>query len=86
MARVSGPGEGALLRFSDCGDIVEMLEQHMTTTTARHSPQVSVRLDPALVAVIEREASAERRTISNLLRNVISDWAAARAADGQQAA
>jgi hypothetical protein len=44
--------------------------------------QISVRLDPDLVATIERAAEQERRTVSNLVRNLIADWAAARAGGG----
>jgi uncharacterized protein (DUF1778 family) len=55
----------------------------MSNQTPRHNPQISVRLDPDLVATIERAAVQERRTISNLVRNVIADWAAARAGGDQ---
>jgi hypothetical protein len=45
--------------------------------------QVSVRLDPDLAAKVARAAELERRTISNLVRNVLADWAAARAGPDQ---
>lgn len=39
---------------------------------------VSTRLDLDVIEVVEQVAADERRPISNLLRNVITDWAAAR--------
>jgi hypothetical protein len=41
--------------------------------------QVSARLDPDVLEVVERVAAAERRPVSNLVRNIVADWAAARA-------
>ena len=49
-------------------------------------PQISVRLDPELVATVERAAEQERRTVSNLVRKLILDWAAARAGPDQSQA
>jgi len=46
-------------------------------------PQISVRLDPELVATVERAAEQERRTVSNLVRKLIIDWAATRAGPDQ---
>jgi predicted transcriptional regulator len=46
--------------------------------------QVSVRLDPDLAAKVARAAELERRTVSNLVRKLILDWDAARAAGGDQ--
>jgi predicted transcriptional regulator len=46
---------------------------------------VSARLDPEVRKVVERVAEVERRPISNLIRNIVSDWAAARRPDGERA-
>jgi predicted transcriptional regulator len=46
------------------------------TRTTRDT--VSARIDPAVLEVVERVAEAERRPVSNLVRNILSDWAAAR--------
>jgi Arc/MetJ-type ribon-helix-helix transcriptional regulator len=52
--------------------------------TAKHGPQVSVRVGHELADEIERAAEEERRTRSSLVRNLLEDWAAARrAGDGQ---
>ena len=40
--------------------------------------KISVRVDGELAALIEAVAEQERRTLSNLVRNVLIDWAAAR--------
>jgi hypothetical protein len=40
--------------------------------------QVSARLDPEVLEIVEHVAKAERRPISNLVRNIVSDWAASR--------
>jgi hypothetical protein len=40
--------------------------------------QVSARHDPAVLEVVERAAAAERRPVSDLVRNIVSDWAVAR--------
>jgi predicted transcriptional regulator len=58
----------------------------MRMQTARHGmPQVSVRIGPELADEIERAAEAERRTKSNLVRNVLADWAAARQSEQRRA-
>jgi predicted transcriptional regulator len=36
---------------------------------------VSARLDPAIIEIVERVAEAERRPVSSLVRNIVSDWA-----------
>ena len=46
--------------------------------------QIVIRLDPGLRKAIESAAASERRSISNLLRNLISDHFAARAGSGDQ--
>jgi predicted transcriptional regulator len=53
------------------------------STSDRHTRrprlgQFSVRLAPEVVEVVERVASEERRTPSNVVRNALADWAAAR--------
>lgn len=36
---------------------------------------VTCRIPPDVLAAVERQAAAERRSVSNLLRNVVEDWA-----------
>ena len=36
---------------------------------------ISARLDPEVLEVVERVAERERRPVSSLVRNVLSDWA-----------
>lgn len=48
--------------------------------------QVSFRIDDELRREIERAAAQERRPVSNLLRNVVADWAAARRRQNEQVA
>ena len=43
--------------------------------------QVSARLDPAVIEVIERVAEAERRPVSSVVRNIVEDWVGARSGD-----
>jgi predicted transcriptional regulator len=40
--------------------------------------QISVRVDDELLGVVEQAAQQERRTVSNLVRNVLTDWASER--------
>jgi predicted transcriptional regulator len=40
--------------------------------------QVSARLDPDVLEVVQHVAEVERRPISSVVRNVLSDWAKAR--------
>jgi uncharacterized protein (DUF1778 family) len=58
--------------------------------TKRHSrtrDQVSARVDPEVLELVERVAQFERRPVSNLVRNILTDWAARVTADtGQRAA
>jgi hypothetical protein len=49
-----------------------------TSEQRQRREQVSARLDPEIVEVIERVAAAERRPVGSLVRNIVSDWAAAR--------
>jgi len=37
--------------------------------------QVSARLDPAIIEIVERVAEADRRPVSSLVRNIVTDWA-----------
>ena len=48
--------------------------------------QVSARLDPEVLEVVQHVAEVERRPVSNLVRNIVSDWAKGRATDREQAA
>jgi hypothetical protein len=41
---------------------------------------VSARLDREVLEVVERVAERERRPVSSLVRNVLSDWAKRRGA------
>ena len=47
---------------------------------------VSARLDPDVLEVVEHVAATERRPISSLIRNVVTDWAKARAIDHSERA
>lgn len=40
--------------------------------------QVSARLDPDVMEVVQHVAEAERRSVSSVVRVVLSDWARAR--------
>jgi hypothetical protein len=42
------------------------------TPTAR-KPSLSIRLDARTIARLEREAAAERRPVSSLIRNLLDD-------------
>jgi hypothetical protein len=48
--------------------------------------QVSARLDPEVLEVVQHVAETERRPISNLLRNIVSDWAKGLATDRKERA
>jgi hypothetical protein len=50
-----------------------MAEQH------QRREQVSARLDPDVHRIVEEVAAAERRPVSSVVRNVLADWAKARA-------
>ena len=47
----------------------------MAYLTRRRREQISVRLDDEILTAVERAAEEERRTVSNLVRNVLADWA-----------
>ena len=53
----------------------------MSSAKKQPRDQVSARLDPEVLEVVQHVAEAERRPISNLVRNIVSDWAKARAID-----
>jgi hypothetical protein len=48
--------------------------------------QVSARLDAPVLEVVEHVAAVERRPVSSLVRNIVTDWARARAMQGHEAA
>lgn len=50
----------------------------MSNQPSRRSEQISVRVEPDVLNEVERAAAEERRTVSNLVRNVLADWAQAR--------
>jgi hypothetical protein len=39
---------------------------------------VSARLDPDILEIVQYVAAVERRPVSSVVRNVLSDWARAR--------
>jgi hypothetical protein len=39
---------------------------------------VTARIDPEVLQVVQRVAEQERRPVSNLIRNIVADWASAR--------
>jgi uncharacterized protein (DUF1778 family) len=41
--------------------------------------RVAARVDPEVLRIVERVAEAERRPVSNLVRNILTDWARAQA-------
>jgi predicted HicB family RNase H-like nuclease len=47
--------------------------------------KLSVRVEPDLAGKIETAAAAERRSVSNMVRCVLADWAAARELQGKAA-
>jgi uncharacterized protein (DUF1778 family) len=47
----------------------------MFMTKKQPRDQVSARLDPDVLEVVQHVAEIERRPISNLVRNIVSDWA-----------
>jgi predicted transcriptional regulator len=51
------------------------------TTKQQNRPTrdtLSARVDPEVLEIVERVAEAGRRPVSNLVRNILSDWVAAR--------
>jgi hypothetical protein len=56
----------------------------MSNQTGR--PQVSARVDPEVLEALAAAAKADRRPVSNLIRNVLADWVEARSAGEQRAA
>jgi uncharacterized protein (DUF1778 family) len=58
----------------------------MATKRPRTRDVISARIGPEVRDVVERVAEAERRPVSNLVRNILSDWAARQLAGEQRAA
>ena len=56
----------------------------MTTERIRktRSEHVTLRLEPELREAIEAAAEADRRPVSNLVRNILSDWVDGRSQAG----
>jgi hypothetical protein len=48
--------------------------------------QISARLDPEVLEVVQHVAEAERRPVSNLVRNIVEDWAKARGRQNERVA
>jgi hypothetical protein len=48
-------------------------------SSKKQREQVSARLDPEVLEVVQRTAEVERRPISSVVRNVLEDWAHGRA-------
>ena len=46
--------------------------------------QLSVRVDPELLDAIEVAAREDRRPVGSLVRNILSDWQAARDSRAQE--
>jgi hypothetical protein len=42
--------------------------------------QISARLDPQVLEVVQHVAEVERRPVGSLVRNIVEDWAKARCA------
>jgi hypothetical protein len=69
-------------------DISDLCGQRGATMSVfeHHRQRVSARLDPEVLEVVEREAARERRPVSSLLRNIVSDWAEAARREPEQGA
>jgi hypothetical protein len=50
----------------------------MSSPKKQPRDQITARIDPEVLAVVERVAETERRPVSNLVRNILEDWAGAR--------
>jgi predicted transcriptional regulator len=48
--------------------------------------QISARLDPEVLEVVQHVAEVERRPVSNLVRNIVEDWAKARGRQNERVA
>jgi predicted HicB family RNase H-like nuclease len=46
------------------------------TTRSRRDGQIVVRIEPELRDELEAAAEADRRSLSQLVRNVLADWVA----------
>jgi hypothetical protein len=49
----------------------------VTAAAKKRRDQISARLDPEISEIVHRVAEVERPPVSNLLRNIVSDWAKA---------
>jgi predicted transcriptional regulator len=49
----------------------------METFMSTKREPVTTRLDPEVWRIVEQVAEVERRPISNLIRNIVADWARA---------
>jgi hypothetical protein len=83
--RIAGldSASGALRRMSPLV-LLSAMEMTMASSKRQARDQVSARLDADILKVVQTVAEAERRPISNLLRNIVSDWAMARRQAEQQ--
>jgi hypothetical protein len=45
----------------------------MSMSESQRRPSISVRLDARTIARLEREAEADRRPVSSLIRNLLDD-------------
>jgi uncharacterized protein (DUF1778 family) len=50
----------------------------LINSTRVRREQISVRLEAEVLTVVEEAAEAERRTVSNFVRNILIDFAKAR--------
>jgi predicted transcriptional regulator len=55
-------------------------------TRSKKQPRdsVSVRVDPDILEIVQHVAAVERRPVSSVVRNVLSDWARAREVEPAQ--
>jgi hypothetical protein len=53
---------------------------------SKQREKVSARLDPEVLEVVERVPEDERRPISSLIRNIVSDWSAKHRAPARETA
>jgi hypothetical protein len=68
-----------LCRFNaDDPSVVANATEAFVAEPRQRREQVSARLDPDVIAVVEEVAAAERRPVSSVVRNVVTDWAAQR--------
>jgi hypothetical protein len=61
-----------VVRCAHKESVLTLTRMSMTTATTRR-PSISVRLDARTIARLSREAEAERRPVSSLIRNLLDD-------------